>query len=119
MGGRQNENGSDKQIQHETNLGLGMKRHHMIFATSFVLTLGNSQLASGSAPSMLESLSRTEKLILEILTPVEWPFWCVAPLSALEWGPAFWAPGYMMEHVKPQHSFRRVRPVLVKGEEAC
>lgn len=26
---------------------------------------------------------------------------------------------YMMEHVKPQHSFSRVRPVLVKGEEVC
>lgn len=25
----------------------------------------------------------------------------------------------MMEHVKPQHSFSRVRPVLVKGEEVC
>lgn len=29
------------------------------------------------------------------------------------------APVYMMEHVKPQHSFSRVRPVLVKGEEVC
>lgn len=26
---------------------------------------------------------------------------------------------YMMEHVKPQHSFRRVRPVLANGEEVC
>jgi len=24
-----------------------------------------------------------------------------------------------MTHVKPQHSFRRVRPVLVNGEELC
>lgn len=26
---------------------------------------------------------------------------------------------YMMEQVKPQHSFSRVRPVLVRGEEVC
>lgn len=26
---------------------------------------------------------------------------------------------YMTEQVKPQHSFSRVRPVLVRGEEVC
>ena len=26
---------------------------------------------------------------------------------------------YMMEQVKPQHSFSRVRPVLVRGEAVC
>ena len=26
---------------------------------------------------------------------------------------------YMMEQVKPQHSFRRVRPVLVNGDGVC
>lgn len=26
---------------------------------------------------------------------------------------------YMIEHVKPQHSFRRVSPVLVRGEDVC
>lgn len=34
-------------------------------------------------------------------------------------GPLILDPGYMMEHVMPQHSFNRVRPVLVKGEEVC
>lgn len=34
-------------------------------------------------------------------------------------GPLLLDPGYMMEHVMPQHSFNRVKPVLVKGEEVC
>lgn len=32
-------------------------------------------------------------------------------------GAAIW--DYMMEQVKPQHSFSSVRPVLVRGEEVC
>lgn len=38
---------------------------------------------------------------------------CVGP----ELGATIW--DYMMEQVKPQHSFSRVRPVLVRGEEVC
>lgn len=66
---------------------------------------------------MLQSLSRSEKLKLETLTPVGWPFCgpCISPGV----GPLVLDPGYMMEHVKPQHSFSSVRPVLVKGEEVC
>lgn len=42
---------------------------------------------------------------------------CVDPPPPRGVGSDTW--DYMMEQVKPQHSFSRVRPVLVKGEEVC
>lgn len=102
-----------KQIWHKTNMGV--RTRHMIFATSFTLPPEKFSILVCSAPSMLQSLSPTEKLKLEILTAIS----VCGPRVGPGVGAPIMTPGYMMEQVKPQHSFSRVRPVLVKGEEVC
>lgn len=109
----------DKQIQHKTNLGLGMGNTPHDLCNILCTPSGEFSTCICTAPSMLQSLSRTEKLTLEILTLVEWPIWIFGPCVSPAVGPSILTPVYMMEHVKPQHSFSRVRPVLAKGEDVC
>lgn len=102
-----------KQIRHKTNMGVRTRR--VIFATSFTLPPEKFSTFVCSAPSTLQSPSPTERLKLEILTPIS----VCGPRVGPGVGAPTVTPGYMMEQVNPQHSFSRVRPVLVKGEEVC
>lgn len=105
-----------KRQTYLTNLGPGMKNH--ISATSTAL-LENSQLASALRHPCFKVFFRTEKLKLVILTLWNGHFGLWPLCQPCSGGPSVLAPVYMMEHVKPQHSFSRVRPVLAKGDDAC
>lgn len=97
-------------------LVLGLKTHHINYPTSYTLPLRNSHLCCSIHVSKSFSDWKAETGNIDscgtailVCSP------CISPTAGL----FILAPVYMMEHVKPQHSFSRVRPVLVKGEEVC